>query len=68
MKKSMAYIALVFGTLGMPHSAEAVELPAMIEARVPVDPAPVFAKDANHLLYEIIFTNYLPMTVSLSGV
>jgi murein DD-endopeptidase len=71
MTRSVVCIALALCCLPFTPVAEAAdtpELPAMIEARVPVDPAPVLAKGANHLLYEIIFTNYLPMTVTLSGV
>jgi len=71
MKKSTLFVALAFWCLTfsiLAQAAEAVELPAMIEARVPVDPAPVLAKGSHHLLYEILFTNYLPMTATLAGV
>lgn len=71
MKESTLCVALALCcmTVFVPAQAtEAVELPALIEARVPVDPAPVLAKGSHHLLYEIIFTNYLPMTVTLTSV
>jgi murein DD-endopeptidase len=71
MTRNIVWIAIACSLLIFSAGTEAAdtpELPAMIEARVPVDPAPVLAKGANHLLYEIIFTNYLPMTVTLSRV
>ena len=68
MARNPLPVFLVLGVLLFASATTGQEVPEilmMIEARVPVEPAPVLAKDAHHLLYEVVFTNHLPMTVTL---
>jgi len=71
MKRSLMCLPVLLASLLPSVGAAADSGPdvgILVEARVPQPPAPVPAQGSKYLLYEIYFTNHMPMTATLMNV